>query len=126
MRGKTRQLVLCLAIVGLLAFAPAAYGTQAAGRHLFANVSRTGHVSLRNGAGAIVRSIRAGSYVVVVHDRSKRQNFHLLGSGSNALDKKTGIAFRGTARWTLSFQPGVYNYYSDRSPTMHSVLRVRS
>lgn len=125
MRTKRRQLVLCLTIVGLLAFAPTAYGTRAAGTHLFANVSRTGHVSLRNGAGTMVRSIRPGSYVVVVHDRSRRQNFHLLGSGSNAIDKKTGISFVGTVRWTLSFQPGVYSYYSDRSPTMHSVLRVR-
>lgn len=124
MRRKRTQIALCSAILGLLACAPAGYATPAAGGRLFAAVSRTGHVSLRNRAGAVVRKVRAGSYVVVVHDRSKRQNFHLVGSASNMIDKKTGIRFVGTARWTLSFQPGVYNYHSDRSPTMHSVLRV--
>jgi len=125
MRRKRAQLVLCLTIFGLLAFAPAGYGTSSAGGRLFATVSRTGHVSLRNRAGTVVRKVQAGSYLVVVRDRSKRQDFHLVGLEPNALDKTTSLVFVGTVRWTVSFQPGGYNYYSDRSPTTRSVLRVR-
>lgn len=124
MVSRRTSIQLGVAIAVLLGFAPAGHAASAASMRLFGKVSRTGHVSLRNASGRIVRKVPAGSYVITVRDRSRHQNFHLLGSGSDAVDKKTGFRFVGTVRWTLSFQPGVYSYYSDHLPTRRGLLRV--
>jgi hypothetical protein len=122
--SRRTSIQLGLAIIVLMGLAPAGHAASAATGHLFGSVSRTGRVSLRNGSGHIVRTVPAGSYLVTVRDRSRHQNFHLLGAASDAIDKKTGIGFVGTVHWTLSFQSGVYDYYSDHLPTRRAVLRV--
>jgi hypothetical protein len=69
----------------------------------------TNAISLRNG-GSKVRSLTAKKYKVTVSDTSKTQNFHLKGPGVN---KKTGVAARTRATWTLTLKPGKYTYRSD-------------
>ncbi len=66
-------------------------------------------VTLRK-AGAVVRSLASGAYVVRVTDRSRTQNAHLLGAG---LNRKTGIPFVGTATWKVTLSPGTLVYRSD-------------
>ncbi len=66
-------------------------------------------ITLRK-AGAIVRSLAAGTYVVKVVDRSTTQNAHLLGAGVN---RKTGISFVGTATWKVTLTVGTLVYKSD-------------
>jgi hypothetical protein len=56
-------------------------------------------------------ALEAGVYRLVVEDRSAKANFHLVGPG---IDKKTGVAFRGRASWTISLRAGNYRYRSDR------------
>lgn len=73
----------------------------------------TAHVS--------ARSLRAGRYRLVVRDASKRRNFHLTGPGFN---RRTGIAFAGTAVWIARLKRGTYRYGSDPEP-LEGRLRIR-
>lgn len=77
------------------------------------------------GPGATIRvaprSVRAGRAVITVNDRTAAHNFHLTGRGVN---RRTGVAFRGRSRWTLTLRRGVYRYRSDARPALAGTLRV--
>jgi hypothetical protein len=76
-------------------------------------------ISLRAGGGAIVKSLPAATYEVVVRDSTKVDNFHLLGAGVN---KKTGVRFRGSRTWTVTFRAG--NTYTLRSDAHRKLRRT--
>jgi hypothetical protein len=80
-------------------------------------------ISLKTSAGAKVKSLTARKYKVTVSDTSKTQNFHLTGPGVN---KKTGVAARATATWTLNLKPGKYTYRSDKSRKLRRTFTVRA
>jgi hypothetical protein len=61
-------------------------------------------------AGAAIKTLAAGDYVVKVVDRSKKQNAHLLGAGAN---RKTGISFVGATTWKLTLSAGTLVLKSD-------------
>lgn len=82
----------------------------------------TNAISLKTAAGAKVRSLTAGKYKLTVSDTSKTQNFHLSGPGVN---KKTGVAARARATWTLTLKPGKYTYRSDKSRKLHGSFTVK-
>lgn len=68
-------------------------------------------IALRTHHGAKVGRLKAGRYRIVVRDRSAMHNFHLLGTGVN---KRTGVRFRGTATWTVTFRKGkTYRFVCD-------------
>jgi hypothetical protein len=67
------------------------------------------------------RSVRAGRYRITVNDRSARDNFHLTGPG---LNRRTGVAFRGTATWTVTLRRGTYRFRSDSTARLRGTLRV--
>lgn len=81
---------------------------------LLATVGPANTISLRSATGAVVRSLKAGTYSVVVRDRSKLHNFHLVGKGVN---RKTGLAGVTTTTWKVTLAAGTLRFYSDRSPT---------
>jgi hypothetical protein len=112
-----------LAAVFVLVGAGQARSSNEAGGHLFASVTRAGRVSLSDDAGRRVTRTPAGSYVIAVRDRSKGQNFHLVGPSSTP-SKRTGIRFVGTVRWALTLTAGTYRYYSDREPMRVLSFRV--
>jgi plastocyanin len=66
------------------------------------------------------RSVKAGKYRVVVGDRSRKANFHLVGYG---VDRQTGKRFRGNKAWTVRLTRGAYRFGSD--PRLTGTLRVR-
>ena len=69
------------------------------------------HRELRGGLDTdVVSSLSAGSYVLVVRDRSKKHNFHLTGPGVN---RKTTVAGRGTFTWNLTLSAGTFAFRSD-------------
>ena len=57
-----------------------------------------------------VKTLKAGTYVIRVQDKSSLHNFHLIGPGVN---KKTGVSFMGTQTWTVKLKPGKYTYQCD-------------
>ncbi|MDX6510570.1 MAG: hypothetical protein QOE36_74 [Gaiellaceae bacterium] len=78
-------------------------------------------VSLKSTSGAGVTTRKAGKVKIVVHDKSAKQNFHLVGPG---VDRKTGLAFTGTATWTLTLRVGKYHYWSDAAPKAKHALKI--
>ncbi len=80
-------------------------------------------ISLKTSAGSRVKSLTARKYKVSVSDTSKTQNFHLTGPG---LNKKTGVAARASATWTLNFKPGKYTYRSDKSRKLRGTFTVKA
>lgn len=78
---------------------------------LVATVGPSTTISLRTSRGARVTRLKAGRYRIVVRDRSARHDFHLTGPGVN---KKTGVRFRGTVTWTVTFRKGrTYRFVCD-------------
>ena len=79
-------------------------------------------ISLKNSTGAVVKSLPAATYRLTVKDSTKTDNFHLFGPGIN---KRTGVAFRGSRAWTVSFKTGKkYTYRSDAHPKLSRTFRV--
>ena len=61
-------------------------------------------------AGKDVKKLAAGTYRIVVRDKSSAHNFHLIGPG---VSKKTGVGFVGTKTWTVKLKKGKYTYQCD-------------
>lgn len=80
-------------------------------------------ISLKTSSGAKVRSLTQSKYRIAVSDTSKTQNFHLTGPG---LNKKTGVAARTKATWTLTLKPGKYTYRSDKSRKLRGTFTVKA
>jgi hypothetical protein len=78
-------------------------------------------ISLKKASGALVKVLPAGSYRVVVKDLTKSDNFHLKGG---AVNKRTGVKFKGTKTWTLSLGAGSYTYRSDAHPKLKRTFKV--
>jgi plastocyanin len=60
--------------------------------------------------GKAVKTLKAGTYTIVVHDKATIHNFHLIGPGVN---KKTGVSFTGTQTWTVRLKRGTYTFQCD-------------
>jgi hypothetical protein len=65
--------------------------------------------------------LTAGRYAVTVKDATATDNVHLKGTGA---DRKTGVAFKGTARWTVTLKRGKVRVYSDAHPTLTRTITV--
>lgn len=78
-------------------------------------------IDLSRAAKRVV-SLAAGSYLFVVSDRSALDNFHLTGPGVN---RKTGVAAKGTVRWTLRLKKGAHVYRSDAHKKLRRGFAVR-
>jgi plastocyanin len=66
--------------------------------------------------------VKAGTYVITIHDRSKIHNFHLTGPGIN---KKTSVVAVSTTKWTVKLKKGTYKFVCDpHKAIMHGVLKV--
>jgi plastocyanin len=101
------RLILALAVVALLP-APSA---AAAPTKLVATVGPGFNITLTK-AGRKVTSLKPGMYAITVNDRSTFHNFHLTGPRVN---KRTSVAFKGTATrgWTVTLRRGTYRYVCD-------------
>ena len=75
-------------------------------------------ITARVGPGstlAFPAKLAKGRYAITVRDLSARDNLHLRGPGVN---RKTGIAARGTATWTVTLAAGRYKVWSDAHPKL--------
>lgn len=102
-----------LLLLGLLAGAvPAAAAPDASTQTLTA-VSGTNDaftISLTDASGAKVTHLDAGTYTVVLHDRSTIHNFHLTGPG---VDLATSEEQVEDVTWTVALTDGTYRYMCD-------------
>ncbi len=68
------------------------------------------------------KTVKAGMYLFVIHDRSAIHNFHLTGPGVN---KRTSVAAIATTRWTVKLKRGVYRFFCDpHAAIMNGTLKV--
>ena len=72
-------------------------------------------------AAVRVSSVKAGTAVIHVSDRSSIDNFHLTGPGVN---RATARAGKATVTWRLTLKRGRYAYRSDATPTLRGSFRV--
>jgi plastocyanin len=81
-------------------------------------------ISVRTMTGARVTSTARGRVDLVVRDRSRSHNFHLVGPGVN---RRTTVAFLGTQTWKLTLRPGLYRFLCDPHARrgMRGSFRVR-
>ena len=101
---------------GAVGFSSAiAYAAQTASP-IVAKVGPGRTIGLQLPNGSVPPRLKAGRYTIVVNDRSRRDNFHLLG----AVNRKTGIAFIGKRRWIVLLKKGSYRYRSDAHPRLLS------
>lgn len=82
--------------------------------------------SLTGGVGpgkkiTLTRHAKAGKAILTIRDRSSKDNFHLTGPGVN---RKTGVKFRGTVKWTVTLTAGSYTFRSDAHKTLKGTLNV--
>ena len=84
----------------------------------------TGKLSAKVTPSAVsvsAKSVTEGAYKLIVADRSRTRNFHLVGSG---VDRRTSKKFTGTVTWRLQLDAGKYRFGSD--PRLTGRLVVRS
>ena len=68
------------------------------------------------------KTVKAGTYTIVIHDKSNIHNFHLTGRGVNKL---TSIPRVYTTRWTVRLKKGTYKFQCDpHAAVMHGTLKV--
>jgi plastocyanin len=67
-------------------------------------------IDLTDESGTPVRHLDPGTYTIVVHDKSQRHNFHLLGTDVN---QATTVPFVGDVTWTVTFTNGTYTFQCD-------------
>jgi hypothetical protein len=93
-----------------------------AAKKLLLTVGPTATITLRNAAGKVLRGLKAGNYTIVVRDRTKVHNAHLVGKGVN---RKSGLAATGTLTWKVKLSAGLLRFFSDRSPkTVKGSIKV--
>jgi plastocyanin len=68
------------------------------------------------------KTVKAGTYVITIHDLSSIHDFHLTGAGVN---KVTSVPAMGTTKWTVKLKKGTYHFVCDpHRPIMHGILNV--
>jgi phage baseplate assembly protein gpV len=70
---------------------------------------------------AFARTAATGAAKITIRDLTAKDNFHLSGPGVN---KKTGVAFKGTVTWTVTLKAGSYAFRSDAHPKLRGKLTV--
>jgi len=56
------------------------------------------------------KTVKAGTYKIVIRDRSSIHNFHLTGPGVNKL---TSVSGKKTTTWTVKLKKGTYKFQCD-------------
>jgi plastocyanin len=102
------RIALLLALVAALASAFVG-SSSAAPTRLAATVGPGYTITLKKGSST-VRTLKGGTYVVTVRDRSSQHDFHLRGPVSRML---SSVGWTGTKTMKLVLKPGRYTYVCD-------------
>ncbi len=100
---------ICTFAAVLTAAAVAAGGASAKTPVLKGTVTDSFKITLTQ-SGKTVKSLKAGTYKIVVSDPTSGHNFHLTGPGVN---KKTSVSGKETVTWTVKLKKGTYKYVCD-------------
>jgi hypothetical protein len=111
---------------GTYRFVCDAHVTTMKGSFTVGNVSTTAVLKLAGSVGpgakiVLARAAKAGKTTITIRDLTKKDNFHLTGPGVN---KKTGLAFTGKIKWTVTLKAGSYTFRSDAHRALKGTLKV--
>jgi len=107
---RPRRSAFILAAFAAIAALVAAASASAAAPKLVGETGPGFTIQLKSSTGKAVKSLKAGTYVLKVEDKSPIHNFHLTGPGVNKL---TAVDGTGTKTWTVKLKPGKYTYKCD-------------
>ena len=114
--------LVAFALVAAAATGLAAPWAEAALPKLQGTVGPDFSIHLKQG-GRPVKSLRAGTYLLTIADRSPIHNFHLRGPGVNKVI--TSVAFVGKKTIKVKLRLGRYSYVCDPHHTiMHGSFTV--
>jgi plastocyanin len=121
---RPRRSAFLLAVLAVGAALVVAVSASAASPKLVGTTGPGFTITLKS-AGKVVKSLKAGTYVITVQDKSSIHNFHLFGPGVNKL---TSVGGTGTKTWTVKLKPGKYTYQCDihASSGMKATFKVVS
>ena len=104
------RLFIAVVAVMVAAAASAASSTPAT-KILRGSVGPGFTISVKTPAGKLVKTTRAGTYRLVVQDKSSFHDFHLTGPGINKV--VTTVPFTGTKAAIVKLKVGTYRYVCD-------------
>ena len=94
-----------------------------AGATLVASVGPGFDISLTTLGGEEIASAAPGEYTIQVDDQASSHNFHLTGPG---VDEDSGVAEEGASTWTVTLEPGTYDFLCDPHSSMRGDFEVTS
>jgi plastocyanin len=108
-------------VAALAALAVAVAPASAAPPKLIGTVGPGFTITLKKGT-VKVKTLKAGTYTLVIRDKSKIHNFRIKGP---SLNKATGVSFVGTKTLTITLKTGTYRYVCDpHAATMKGSFKV--
>jgi hypothetical protein len=69
-------------------------------------------ITLNDAGGRKILDLPAGTYTIVVHDRSAIHNFHLASNGDPTVDFRTDVPFVGDMTFVATFRAGIRYAYA--------------
>jgi hypothetical protein len=72
-------------------------------------------ITLKDGTGKAVKSLKAGAYTISINDKSDIHDFHLMGPGVN---KSTSVPAKVQVIWAVALKKGIYRYVCDPHKTI--------
>ena len=109
---RTAAAVAVLAAVSVVAASIALAAPRASHPMLFGTVGKNNafKIKLLDGSGKLVKTLSAGTYIVVIHDDSAQHNYELDGPHGKSWTF-TSVPFKGTKTFTLKLVAGKYKAY---------------
>lgn len=104
-----RLLIATTAAIALVAIVAPTAGT--ARKVLRGSVGPGFVITMKTAAGKPLKTVKAGSYTLIVSDKSAFHDFHLSGPGINKVI--TGVGFQGTKTVVVKLKQGRYRYVCD-------------
>jgi len=126
-RASAVLVIALAAVVGLALSAGTGAGATSKAR-LVGTVGKNNSftITLKDSRGHRVRSLRAGTYTVVVHDFSRIHNFELEREHHGNSRDLTDVSFVGTRTVRVTLARGEYKVYCDpHESTMFQDFTVR-
>jgi hypothetical protein len=109
--NKTRGLLIVAALVGAVVFAASAFGRTSAHPNLVGVVGKDDAYKITlTMNGKLVKTLKAGTYTVTIHDDSSIHNYELDGPHGKSWTF-TAVPFVGAKTVTLKLVAGKYKAY---------------
>ena len=105
----TAMAAVAAAAVSMLAFLPSAGAASHAQLVGVVGQNDAYKITLTSGSKA-VKTLKAGTYTIVIHDDSSIHNYELDGPNGKSWTF-TSVPFKGTKTVTLNLAPGAYKAY---------------